>query len=79
MPPVTEENLFPYDQFPVRLQLGEKKNTTICWFECEEHLQKYLKRHKIDKRKVKIDYNEEKTQNSVETVELRTRRKTRKK
>ena len=50
--------LFPYDKFPYRLEFGEKKNTTICWFECEEHLQKYLERYKLDKRTLKIDYRD---------------------
>jgi hypothetical protein len=53
-----ETSLFPYDKFPYRLEFGEKKNTTICWFECEEHLQKYLERYKLDKRTLKIDYRD---------------------
>jgi hypothetical protein len=53
-----ETSLFPYDKFPYRLEFGEKKNNTICWFECEEHLQKYLERYKLDKRTLKIDYRD---------------------
>ena len=50
--------LFPYEKFGYRLEFGEKKNTTVCWFECEEHLQKYLERYKLDKRTIKIDYRD---------------------
>jgi len=50
--------LFPYESFPVRLEFGEKKNITICHFECDEHLQKYLERYKLDKRTIKIDYRD---------------------
>ena len=50
--------LFPYEKFGYRLEFGEKKNTTICWFECSEHLDKYLERYKLDKRTIKIDYRD---------------------
>lgn len=49
------QNQFPYPTFPYRLEFGEKKNLTICWFQCEEHLDSYLKRYKLNKKKVKID------------------------
>jgi len=52
-------NLFPYEKFGFRLEFGEKKNSTICWFECQEHLDKYLERSKLDKRTIKIDYRDE--------------------
>jgi len=51
--------LFPYDKFAFRLEFGEGKNATICWFECQEHLDKYLERYKLDKRTIKIDYRDE--------------------
>ena len=50
--------LFPYEKFGYRLEFGEKKNTTICYFECKEHLDKYLERYKLDKRTIKIDYRD---------------------
>ena len=50
--------LFPYDKFAFRLEFGEGKNATICWFECQEHLDKYLERYKLDKRTLKIDYRD---------------------
>ena len=50
--------LFPYETFPIRIEFGEKKNTTICHFQCQEHLDKYLERYKLDKRTTKIDYRD---------------------
>jgi len=50
--------LFPYEKFGFRLEFGEKKNSTICWFECEEHLQKYMERYKLDSKTIKIDYRD---------------------
>jgi hypothetical protein len=50
--------LFPYENHPYRLEFGEGKNATICWFECEEHLQKHLTRYKIDTKVAKIDYRD---------------------
>ena len=68
-----DTSLFPYEKFPIRLQFGEKKEVTVCWFECDEHLQKYLTRYKLDKRTIKVDYrngepvkSNKKHKNSVE-------------
>ena len=58
--------LFPYDKFGFRLEFGEKKNATICWFECQEHLDKYLERYKLDKRTIKIDYRDGKPPDTSE-------------
>ena len=65
--------LFPYETFPIRLEFGEKKNTTVSYFQCQEHLDKYLERYKLDKRTIKIDYRDgepvesgKKQQNSVQ-------------
>ena len=51
-----DTSLFPHPGHPIRLEFGEKKNGTICWFSCEDHLQKYLKRYKLDTKTIKIDY-----------------------
>ena len=65
--------LFPYENHPYRLEFGEKKNPTVCFFSCEEHLQKYLTRYKLDERTIKLDYRDgepvesgKKQQNSVQ-------------
>ena len=53
-----DTSLFPYDTFPIRLEFGEKKDVTLCYFQCDEHLQKYIIRHKLDKRKLKVTYRD---------------------
>ena len=55
---MTDTSLFPYETFPIRLEFGEKKNTTICHFQCQEHLDKYLERYKLDSKTTKIDYRD---------------------
>ena len=50
--------LFPYETFPIRIEFGEKKNTTICHFQCQEHLDKYLESYKLDNRTIKLDYRD---------------------
>ena len=50
--------LFPYEIFPIRIEFGEKKNTTICHFQCQEHLDKYLESYKLDNRTIKLDYRD---------------------
>ena len=55
---VISTELFPYETFPIRIEFGEKKNTTICHFQCQEHLDKYLERYKLDKRTIKLDYRD---------------------
>ena len=50
-----DTSLFPYENHPYRLEFGEKKNVTVCFFSCSEHLDKYLKRYKLDSKTAKID------------------------
>ena len=44
---------FPYQTFPWRLEVNKDHHNvkgialTVCHFECEEHLQKYLDRYKL--------------------------------
>ena len=42
--------LFPYQTFPWRLEFDK----TVCHFECEEHLQKYLDRYKLKPKHYKV-------------------------
>lgn len=41
---------FPYPSFLFRLELKEGKEKRVCWFECKEHADKYIKRHKLNKK-----------------------------
>jgi len=44
---------FPYKSFPWRLEVNKDHHNirgialTVCHFECEEHLQKYIDRYKL--------------------------------
>ena len=71
-------DLFPYGKFGFRLEFGEKKNTTVCWFECSEHLDKYLERYKLDKRTLKIDYRDGKPVESSEKQQNNVQKRSRK-
>ena len=43
-----------YDTFPWRLEHG----TTVCHFQCKEHLQKYLERYKLKTRQCSITHKD---------------------
>ena len=56
---LTQEELFPHNGFPYRLQTieddGTKKGTTrIAWFQCEWHLTKHVNRYKITEGKIDV-------------------------
>jgi hypothetical protein len=51
-----DTSLFPYENFPFRLSFNDKKNTTICWFECQQHLDSYVNLHKLNIKDFIIDY-----------------------
>ena len=70
--------LFPYENHPYRLEFGEKKNPTICFFSCEQHLDKYLERYKLDKRTLKIDYRDGKPVKSGEKQQNNVQKRSRK-
>ena len=53
---MTEVSLFPYENFPVRLE--QKAENRICWFKDDYDLQKHLTRYKLDKRTIKVDYRD---------------------
>ena len=59
-----DTSLFPHENHPYRLEFGEKKNVTVCWFSCPEHLDKYLERYKLDSKTTKIDYRDGKPADS---------------
>ncbi len=48
---------FPYEKFPYRLEYKEGKIPKICFFECKEHLDKYMERYSLKKRQVNIEIN----------------------
>ena len=52
--------MFPYETFPWRLEVNKDCHNvkgialTVCHFECEEHLQKYLDRYKLKPKDYKV-------------------------
>jgi hypothetical protein len=50
---------FPYATFPIRLEFKEDKKMRVCYFQDKTHLNKYLIKHKINKKTADIRYNEE--------------------
>ena len=53
-------SLFPHQTFPWRLEVNKDHHNvkgialTVCHFECEEHLQKYLDRYKLKAKDYKV-------------------------
>jgi hypothetical protein len=41
---------FPYATFPFRLDLIDGKDKRVCWFECQAHVDKFIKQHKLKKK-----------------------------
>lgn len=48
------ENTKFHEVFPLTLEYLEGKNSKICYFQCQEHLDKYLTRYKLKKQNVSI-------------------------
>jgi hypothetical protein len=51
---VTTSILPFHETFPLTLEFKEDKEKKICMFQCQEHLDTYLKRHKLKKNQYKI-------------------------
>ena len=62
-----DTSLFPYENHPYRLEFGEKKNITLCWFECKEHLDKYIERYKLKAKDIRVQYRDEQSIKSSKT------------
>ena len=51
---------FPYEKLPWRLEVNRDHHNikgialTVCHFECEEHLQKYIDRYKLKPKDYKV-------------------------
>jgi hypothetical protein len=50
---VEKEN-FPHVGFPWKLIHKDLKENKTCYFQCEEHMLKYIERYKIKKKDCKI-------------------------
>jgi len=38
---------FPYETFPICVQHYDSDTFKVCWFQCKDHMKKYIKRHKF--------------------------------
>jgi len=52
-----ENELFPWESFRYRIDLMDKKDKRTCWFECQEHADKFVKQHKLKKKDYKLTIN----------------------
>jgi hypothetical protein len=76
--------LFPYKTFPWRLEVNKDCHNvkgialTVCHFECEEHLQKYLDRYKLKPRDYKVSNRDGKSLKSSKKHKANVQQTTRK-
>jgi len=55
----SQEELYPSESFPYRLEFKDGKETRICHFQCEEHRKKHIDRYKLKKKDIKLGYKYE--------------------
>ena len=76
--------LFPYVTFPWRLEVNKDCHNvkgialTVCHFECEEHLQKYIDRYKLKSRDYKVSNRDGKSLKSSKKHKASVQSSTRK-
>lgn len=76
----TQEELFPHDGFPYRLEVvepdGTKKGATrTAWFQCEAHLTKHVTRYRITEGQIDVKDGHVLDSNPFEVNPKRTRAK----
>ena len=52
---LSQEEMFPFESFPFRLEYIDGNDTRICHFQCEEHRDKLINRYKLRKGSYFID------------------------
>ena len=76
--------MFPYETFPWRLEVNKDYHNikgialTVCHFECEEHLQKYIDRYKLKAKDYKVSNRYGKSLKSSQKHKKEVRPSTRK-
>ena len=53
-----EKDLFPHSGFPIRLEYQDRNDYRICWFQCQDHLDKHVTRYKLKASELKIQYQD---------------------
>ena len=77
-------SLFPHQTFPWRLEVNKDHHNvkgialTVCHFECEEHLQKYIDRYKLKSRDYKVSNRDGKSLKSSKKHKANVQSSTRK-
>ncbi len=75
---------FPYATFPWRLEVNKDCHNvkgialTVCHFQCEEHLQKYLDRYKLKPKDYQVSNRDGKSLKSSQKHKTKLRPATRK-
>ena len=62
---------FPYSTFPFRLEHMEGTDKKICWFQLQDHAEKYIERNKLKPK----DYKFESKDVEIKTKPVRKRTK----
>jgi len=57
--PLKVKEDFPHIGFPYRLEYMEDKDKKICFFQCENHMDKHITRHKLNRKTCKISVKED--------------------
>ena len=68
--PISE--VFPYDQFPFKVIHKDGNENKTCYFQCQNHVDKYVERCKFNSKDYQLFI---KSGTNVETVGKSTRRK----
>jgi hypothetical protein len=50
-----EDKLFPHTPTFI-WRLDDRRDNKICWFECQEHVEKYLNRYKMSSKEYKCQF-----------------------
>lgn len=53
--PTATSEKFPWEMFPIRLDI--KKEKRVCWFECEDHMNKLILREQLTPKDYTISTN----------------------
>jgi len=48
---------FPYSMFPYRLEHMDGTDKKICWFQNQNHVEKYIERNKLKSKDYKLESN----------------------
>jgi hypothetical protein len=47
-----------YPGFPIRIEHMDRKDKKTCWFQCHDHLDKYLTRNKLKISDILVEYED---------------------